>query len=79
MVNRVVRVYNDGSRVVLDFHSEQEMDNHLHSSIHSRFGCAHFRNGKCISVGYLGIDRCCEIEKQLATAFDSSPSTTQPD
>lgn len=63
--NFVVRVYNDGSRIVSHFHTESLMDSHLEYSVVARFGCAHFRNGKCVSVGYLGKERCQKIEEEL--------------
>ena len=62
---RVIRIYNNGSRVVLDFRSEGEMDAHLEYSIHARFGCAHFRNGVCVSRGYLDQELCNAIQSSL--------------
>lgn len=64
-MHRVIRVYANGDRARLEFYSEQDMDEHLEYSVSARFGCAHFRDGKCVSVGYLGKDRCEEIEAEL--------------
>lgn len=64
-MHTVIRVYNNGDRVKQTFNSEAEMDAHLEYSVAFRFGCAHFRNNSCISVGYLGIQRCLAIEREL--------------
>lgn len=62
---KIVRVYNNGDRREFSF-TEGEADVHLTYSIKARFGCAHFRDGKCVSYGYLGKERCESIEKKLA-------------
>ncbi len=61
----VTRVYNNGDRAILEFTTIHAMDLHLGYSVSARFGCAHFRDGNCVSVGYLGEDRCKEIEAEL--------------
>lgn len=63
----VTLVYNNGDRAILEFNTIQAMDLHLGYSVSARWGCAHFRDGKCVSVGYLGEDRCKEIEAELLT------------
>ena len=61
----VTRVYNNGDRAILEFTTIHAMDLHLGYSVSARFGCAHFRDGNCVSVGYLGEDRCKEIGAEL--------------
>lgn len=61
----VIRVYNSGERRRFQL-TESEADEHLAYSVKARFGCAHFRDGKCVSVGYLGKARCKKIEQELS-------------
>ena len=61
----IVRVYNNGDRKRFKM-SESEADRHLEYSIKARFGCAHFRDGRCVSFGYLGKERCKVIEQELS-------------
>ncbi len=63
-VVKIVRVYNDGTRREFAM-NEQEAEDHLRYSIAHRFGCAHFRDGVCVSRGYLTEDRCRAIEAEL--------------
>ena len=65
MNHTVVRVYNNDNRIPLKFRTVEEMDAHLEYSVQARFGCAQFRDGKCVSVGYLGEERCKAIEAEL--------------
>ena len=37
--------------------SDAEADSHLDYSIKARFGCAHFRDGICVSRGYYAIEK----------------------
>lgn len=71
-MHTVTRVYNNGDRVTTHFASTEEMENHLAFSITARFGCAHFRDGKCVSFGYLGQQRCEAIEKELKNRLTAS-------
>jgi len=64
-MHTVIRVYNNNSRVPAHFRTVEEMDAHLEYSVRARFRCAHFRDGKCVSVGYLGENRCKIIEDEL--------------
>lgn len=67
-MHSVVRIYNNGSRIQIDFRTEDDMDAHLEHSVHARFGCAHFRDGVCVSRGYLSKERCEEIEAEFRLA-----------
>lgn len=71
VMHQVTRVYSNGDRTLLDFNTVQAMDLHLGYSVSARFGCAHFRDGKCVSVGYIGEDRCKEIEAELLSGAKS--------
>ena len=51
--------------------SDAEADSHLDYSIKARFGCAHFRDGICVSRGYLTKQRCDAIEKELQGIVDA--------
>jgi len=64
-MHTVVRVYNNGSRHTHHFRTVEDMEAHLEYSVVARFGCAHFRDGKCVSFGYLGSERCQAIEEEL--------------
>lgn len=72
MVN-IVRVYNDGTRRKFSM-SEREAEDELRYSIPHRFGCAHFRDGVCVSRGYLTAERCLAIEAELQGGSVSVPS-----
>lgn len=61
----IVRVYNNGERTRREM-GKVEADEHLRYSVPARFGCAHFRDGRCVSVGYLGEKRCKVIEQELS-------------
>lgn len=69
-MHTVVRVYNNGSRQTHRFQTVDEMKAHLEYSMTARLGCAHFRDGKCVSFGYLGPDRCQTIEQELLAEAD---------
>lgn len=77
-MHTVTRVYNNGDMVKVQFHSIAEMDAHLDYSVKARFGCAHFRDGKCVSLGYLGLARCVQIEASLQRNTTQQP-TQHPD
>lgn len=64
-MHKVVRVYNNGDRREFKFSTVEEMDEHLAYSVAARPGCAHFRDGKCVSYGYLGEQLCKDIEAEL--------------
>ena len=64
MTVRIDRVYNNGTRKTFRM-SEVDARAELQYSVPHRFGCAHFRDGVCVSRGYLTEDRCRQIEEEL--------------
>jgi hypothetical protein len=67
-VPTITRVYNNGSREASVFGTEIEAKEELDYSVHARFGCAHFLDGKLVSLGYLDENRCRSIEAELTDA-----------
>lgn len=64
MKTHITRVYKNGDKVSYSVLS-CVVDDHLKDSIKQRFGCAHFKDGKCVSKGYLTEEECAKIESEV--------------
>jgi hypothetical protein len=60
-----IRYYNDGSHVV-DQRIGKDITIWLDFNKKYRPGCALFIDGDCKQTGYLSVDRCIEIGKNLS-------------
>ena len=66
----VTRVYNNDSFEPRKFATEAEARAEVAYDKMYRWGCAVFLNEECVQTGYLGMERCIEIGKQLSETMN---------
>ncbi len=64
-IHHTMGVYNDGSRKHNGV-SAEHLAGHIEYNLAMRPGRAFFVDGVCHNVGYLGTERCIEIEREWA-------------
>lgn len=64
MIHTTVGIYNDGSRKCNGVSSE-DLASHIWYNINLRPGRAFFVDGFCLNEGYLGKERCEEINEEI--------------
>lgn len=77
MIHHTVGVYSDGSRKENGVSSEN-IASHIWYNLRMRPGRAFFVDGFCLNKGYLTIERCEEIEKELQHAAHKMERDTAP-
>jgi hypothetical protein len=63
---RCVRVYLDGSRHI-DLMTPEEAQSETEYNRTARFGVAFFVDGECKQTGYLDMERCIAIGRELSS------------
>lgn len=76
-IHHTMGVYNNGDRKHNGVFPEHLKD-HIEYNLTYRPGRAFFVDGKCLNTGYLGKERCDEIEKGLAAKPFPQTRCTMP-